>query len=352
MITRKISLVAIAAAFMFTSCSNDNDDSIVVPLGDYENGILISHEGNFGQGNASVSFVSNDFSTVENKIFSTVNNALLGDTAQSIAFNGDTAYIVVNVSNKIEVVNRYTFESITTIDAGLVNPRYIAFSNGKGYITNWGDGSNPDDDFIAVFDLATNALETAISVPEGPERIIASGNSVYIAHQGGFSQNNVITSINTSLNSVGVSITVADVPNAMQIDALGNLWVLSGGKPAWTGDETHGSITMISSVNDNVVSFDFATTEHPNYLSLDGDLMYYHLNGSVYKMALSDTSLPTTPEFSNVNFYDMTVRDGMLYGVDALDFASNGVLKVYDLNTNSEVQSITLDIVPGGIYFN
>ena len=62
--------------------------------------------------------------------------------------------------------------------------------------------------------------------------------------------------------------------------------------------------------------------------------------------------LPTTSEFSNVSFYDMNVRNGILYGVDAGDFTSNGVLKVYDLNTNTETQSITLNIIPGGVYFN
>jgi hypothetical protein len=41
------------------------------------------------------------------------------------------------VSNTIQVVNRYSFKSIATIDKDLKNPSYIVFANGKGYVTNW-----------------------------------------------------------------------------------------------------------------------------------------------------------------------------------------------------------------------
>jgi len=326
---RKITLLTLLTAFVLTSCSKDNDDNIPPPLGDYENGLFVLHEGNFGQGNASVSFVSNDFVAIEHSVFSNVNNTLIGDTAQSMAFNGDTAYIVVNVSNTIEVVNRYTFESIATIDSGLSNPRYIAFANGKGYITNWGDGSNPDDDYVAVLDLNSNTLEAPIPVAEGPERLVSNGSNVYVAHQGGFSQNNIVSVINAASNSVLTTINVGDVPNSMDIDSSGNVWILSGGKPAWTGDETAGKLIKFAPANDQITTFDFGLTEHPNYFNMDG-----------------------SSEFSGESFYDMTVKDGFLYGVDAADFASEGLLKIYDLNSNTETQSITVGIVPGGVYFN
>lgn len=351
--TKKIALLLLSIALIFVSCSSDDDSTTSVPLGDYENGILISHEGNFGQGNASISYVSFDLMTVENTIFSTVNQMPLGDTAQSIAFNGNLAYIVLNVSNTIEIVNRYTFESIATIDTGLNNPRFIAFANGKGYVTNWGDGTIATDDYLAVIDLASNALDAqTISVGEGPEEIVASGNNLYVAHQGGFGQNNIVSVVDTNSNSVSTTITVGDVPNSLQLDNSGNLWVLSGGKPSWTGDETGGMLSKINTANNTVTSMDFATTEHPNYLSLDNGSLYYNIGAAVYKMDSSATTLPTSEELSGISFYGMTVRNSILYGVDAVDFASNGELYIYDLNTNSFVNSVTLDIIPSGIYFN
>ncbi|WP_460219566.1 YncE family protein [Psychroserpens sp. MEBiC05023] len=351
--TKKIAFLFLSIALMITSCSNDDDTTPNVPLGDYENGILISHEGNFGQGNASVSFVSFDLMTTQNNIFSTVNSSPLGDTAQSIAFNGNLAYIVLNVSNSIEIVNRYTFESVGTINTGLNNPRFIAFANGKGYVTNWGDGGVATDDYLAVIDLATNTLEAqTITVEEGPEEIVSNGNTLYVAHQGGFSQNNIVSVVDASSNTVVTTITVGDVPNSLQLDSTGNLWVLSGGKPAWTGDETGGMLSKINTSDNSVTSIDFGTTEHPNFLSLDNGSLYYNIGDSVFKMDSSATTLPTTAELSGVNFYGMTVRNSMLYGVDAVDFTSNGELYIYELNTNSFVDSVTLDIIPSGIYFN
>ena len=334
-----------------------SDNSVTLTLTDndsfpFENGILVLHEGNFFGGNASVSFVSEDLSVTSNGIFNEVNDAPLGDTAQSMGFDGDFGYIVVNNSQTVEVVNRYTFESVGTVDAGLLNPRYIAFANGKGYVTNWGDGGNPDDDYVAVIDLENYTVESTITVPEGPEWIVANDNTLYVAHQGGFNQNNIVSVIDASTNTTGTPITVADRPNSMQL-VSNELWVLSGGNPAWTDNETAGQLDRIDVTTNTVTAtFEFTQTQHPNYLSADGSSLYYLLNGEVFTMDVSATSLPDTAEISGVSFYDMTAGNGRLYGVDAKDFASDGTLEVYDLTDNTLIESIGVSIIPGAVYFN
>lgn len=332
-------------------------DSVTLTLTDndsfaYENGILVMHEGNFFGGNASVSFVTDDLTSATNGIFNEVNEEVLGDTAQSMGFNGDMAYIVVNNSQTVEVVNRFSFESVGTVGAGLLNPRYIAFANGKGYVTNWGDGSDPNDDYVAVIDLTSYTVESTISVPEGPEWILANGNTLYVAHQGGFNQNNIVSVIDATTNMTGTPITVADRPNSMQL--VGDeLWVLSGGNPAWTGNETAGQLDKIDTSTNTVdTTFNFAVTEHPGFLSVDGNSLYYLLGGEVFTLSNTDTALPTTSIITGLTFYDMTVNEGRLYGVDAKDFASNGSLEVYDLSNNSQLESVEVSIIPGGVYFN
>jgi hypothetical protein len=188
----KLFLVALVSAIFFVSCTEDDNNKNETPLGDYDKGALILNQGGFFKGNASVSYLSDDFVTQQNNIFSLVNPTItLGDTAQDIGFNGDLAFIVLNVSNKIEVVNRYTMKHVATIKTGLNNPRYIAFSNGKGFVTNWGDGGNTADDYVAVVNLS-NYSTTKIPVAEGPERIIADNNKLYVAHAGGFGYGNTI----------------------------------------------------------------------------------------------------------------------------------------------------------------
>lgn len=335
-------VLALSLVILSFSCSSDDDNHQQEPQGNYENGILITHEGNFSGGFGTVSYVSNDLSTVENNIFSKVNGRTLGTVAQSMAFNGDLAYIVINVSNQIEVVNRYTFESVATIDTGLSNPRYMTISNGKGYVTNWGDFTPSDDDYVAVIDLALNKVTSTISTSYLPEEIVAKDDKVYVA-TGIFDKGDKVDVINSTTDELELSITVGNSPNSLQFDSNGNLWALS----------SENLIKIDRSTNTVLQTIDFGEEiVSPSNLNFDSGNFYMYAGGSVYKMDESSTTFPTTPEFSNANFYGMNVRNGILYGVDAGDFSSSGSLKVYDLSSNTETESITLSLIPGGIYFN
>lgn len=322
-------------------------------MGDYANGILVSNEGPFSNGTGTVTFISEDLSVVNNGIYKMTNDEDLGNVVQSIGFTENEAFIVANVSNKINVVNRYTFEKIASITDGLNNPRYFIEANGKGYVTNWGDTADETDDFVAIINLQNYTVEGTISVIFGPEAILAKDNTVYVAHQGAWGQNNKVSVINTTSNELIKTLTVGDVPNSMQLDASGNLWVLASGKPAYTGDETAGVLTKINTGTNEVDnSFQFETTQHPSSLNLDAGILYYRLGDTVFEQSLSATSLNMETVLEGVSFYTMVVNNGRLYGTDAGDYASNGTLTVYDLNTELTIKALTVGIIPGGIYFN
>ena len=344
-------LIYLLIVFLFiTSCSSD-DETVPAPLGDYVNGILITNEGPFQNGTGTITYVSNDYTTIEQQVFNQVNSADLGSIVQSIGFNDEVAYLVVNNSNKIEVVNRYSFESIVSITDGLMNPRYFISSGTNGYVTNWGDPFDNTDDYIAVIDLLSQTITSTIPVAFGPEKLILINNVLYVAHQGGYGQNNILSVIDTSNNTLASTIEVGDVPNSMVV-LDNNLWVLCGGNPDYTGNETNGKLLKIAVSNNSVVQvFDFLTSDHPKHLSADGSHLIYNLNGVVYSKDEADISLPQESIISGT-FYAMTTKDGKLYATDAGDFASNGTLKIVDLSTNSEIQSIQTGIIPGGVYFN
>ena len=315
-------------------------------MGDYANGILVSNEGPFSNGTGTVTFISEDLSVVNNGIYKMTNDEDLGNVVQSIGFTENEAFIVANVSNKINVVNRYTFEKIASITDGLNNPRYFIEANGKGYVTNWGDTADETDDFVAIINLQNYSVF-------GPEAILAKDNTVYVAHQGAWGQNNKVSVINTTSNELIKTLTVGDVPNSMQLDASGNLWVLASGKPAYTGDETAGVLTKINTVTNEVDNnIQFETTQHPSSLNLDAGILYYRLGDTVFEQSLSATSLNMETVLEGVSFYTMVVNNGRLYGTDAGDYASNGTLTVYDLNTELTIKALTVGIIPGGIYFN
>ncbi len=333
-----------------TECENGTDptDSF---LGAFQNGFFVTNEGPFGTGTGTVSFISEDFSNINHTIFNDVNSSDLGNIVQSMGFADGKAYIVVNNSHKIEIVNRFTFESIATITDGLDNPRHFVAEGDTGYVSNWGDPFNNNDDFIAIIDLITNEVTSTIPVAFGPEKLMMVRGNLYVAHQGGYGQNSILSVINTAVNSFVTTIEVGDVPNSMVLSD-GDLWVLCGGNPDYTGNETNGRLVRIDTdTNEISQAFDFGATEHPNQLTIDGSFLIYGLNGGVYSKEVSSTELPTISILSGF-FYSMTANEGLLYATDAGDFTSNGTLHIIDLSTNTEIENIEVGIIPGGVYFN
>ncbi|HQV35740.1 MAG TPA: hypothetical protein P5335_04970 [Flavobacterium sp.] len=351
---KKIGILLTLSGLFLTACTNDDDVSI--PLGAYDNGVLILNQGNFGGGNSSISFWSNDFSTFEFNAFSSVNPSVtLGDTAQDLGFYGDKAYIVVNLSNTIQVVNRYTLEHLTTISTGLSNPRYIAFANGNAYVTNWGDASNAEDDYVAVINLTSNSVTSFIPVTEGPERILEHDDKLFIAHMGGYGFGNSISVIQANNNSVS-SIEVGDVPNSMAL-VNNDLYVLCGGKPSWAEPETSGSLVKINlSTNTVTAALPFLLGNHPSNLIFHDNKFYYTVDSNVFSKTIEANTIPSTPIFSTTaqgvyGVYSFAIANNKIFVGDATDYNSNGKVYIYSLTGTLENQE-TVGVIPGGFYFN
>jgi len=344
---KSLSVLLVLFTFLI-SCTQEE----YVPLGAYENGFFVVNEGPFMNGVGSLTFISKDFNTVEQNIYQFVNNQALGNLAQSMTAVGDKAYIIMNGSNTIEVVDRYTMENITTIDgAAINNPRFMVAVGDKAYVSNWGSAVDPTDDFIAVFDLNSNSAINTIPVGEGPEKMLVDDNKILVNLKGGWGQNNEVVVINTDTDVVSSTIDVGFVPTSLLKDASGAIWVLCAGKPSYSGSETAGQLVKIEN---NAVSttISFETTEHPEHLSIDNEQLYYALNGKVYSRDIN--SITTENEMIGFDgyYYGMSAKDGKLYCLDAADFSSEGTLKVFDLDTNLEIQSITTGIIPNAVVFN
>ena len=351
---KKFFMLALAGCTFLVSCEND-DDLNGVPeeeQGEYSSGIIVLNEGVFGSGNSSVAFVDEDAGTVSDSIFYKANSeAALGDVAQSIAFHEDYAFIVVNVSNKVEVVDRNTFESIATIESGLVNPRYIAFSGEQAYVSNWGDGNDPDDDYIAVINTETFSIEENIGVKNGPEKLLADDDRIYVAHEGGYTatDNDKISVINTTTNVVEEIITVGDNPVSLEIDN-GVLWVAASGYP-YAPNETAGRILTIDLATYEVLQeFEFPNaTDHPRNLELENGLVYFTLGNSVYAFDQNEENLPESEvlvmeevqilgglEVENSRIY-ATSRNSSYTGTGDLfiyNFADGSLLESYEVGIN------------------
>lgn len=341
-----------------SSCSTeDAPDSLDNPEQEFSDGIFVLNEGNYGTGNSSVSFIEPATENSKHEIFKSANNgAALGDTGQSIGFYGEYAFVVMNASNTIEVVDRNSFVSVATIDTDLQSPRYIAFSEGKGFVTNWGVGTDPNDDFVTVINAENFSVEKTISVAEGPERVISGEGKVFVAHTGVYNVNNKITVIDAVKSDFETAITVAQLPNSLLIDG-GDLWVLSGGDPGYSGEESAGALSRIDlSTNTVVQEIPFPNvSDHPANLDQANGQFYYTLGKEVYAFDGTSETLPTSPlfEMAEVEYlYGFEAEGTSFFAASAnYDFTGNGELIEFDLSGNV-VNSFETGVNPNGIYFN
>ncbi|WP_417214177.1 YncE family protein [Bizionia sp.] len=356
---KQVKLVVMFAVVLLLQNCTSNDREIIIdnppPSGDYANGIFVLNEGGYTYSNASVSFIDNS-GQVYNNVFYGVNGRKLGDVAQSMAFYGDKAYILVNNSNTIEVVNRYTFELITTIENDILTPRYMTFDGAKGFITNWGDPADTTDDYVAVLDTETNAIISTIPVAEGPDGILNNNGTLYVAHYGGWGYGNTISVLDAVNETVTASIDVSDMPGSM-VTHNNDLYVICAGKEDYTGAETLGGLYKINMATNQVTDqIIFADGVHPDYLEINNNLLLYTLNRDVYKVDLNDFRLPATPLFTTSTqnlgvLYGFTIINETIYIADAKDFVSNGDVLVYNLQGDFQ-ENYNVKLIPNGFYNN
>ncbi len=350
--TTQILFIFLVSSLLFTSCIKETP--LPEPLGVYEDGFFIVNEGPFanGSGSGTLTFLDYNYLTLEQNVYENVNHEVLGNIVQSMAFNNENAYIVVNNSHKIVIANRYTMKKIAVISTGLNNPRYIEFHGNLAYVSNWGDPMNPNDDFVAVLDLSNNTIIKNISVGEGPEKMLINNTKLFVALKGGYGQNDKVAIINTNTNTLTTSVSVGFVPNSMVIKD-NKLVVLCSGKPSWTFSETAGSVFDIDLVTNAVTNrLNFTTTQHPQFLNLDNGMFYYFMGGNVYKWNGSSIVPTTSEQGLSGAYYGMQTKAGKLYTMNAGDYSSNGVMKIFNLTTNTELKSVPTGIIPNAVAFN
>jgi hypothetical protein len=340
---------ALLSGCVLLSC--EKDDKVKMP---YRHGVFIVNEGAYTGNNGSVSFFSDEQVTVYNDIFYIANNRVLGDVVQSMMFHNGKAYIVVNNSNKVEVVDTPYFTSCGVIE-NVLSPRYmIAFGN-NGYLTCWGDNT------VKVIDLESYAIINSVEVGSGPEKMCIAGNKLYVANTGGWSTDSIITVINLETHEVIKNIVVRYTPTDLVTDSENNLWVLTYGKVVYgTEDpypileESPSKLFHIDSDNDSVLNeILLYENQHPAQLEInsEGELFFgggYTFNG-IYRLKPNDLTVEfLINEFAYGLNIDPVTSD--IYITLAPSYSSAGTFKKYSSQGNLLIES-ECGIGPNSIVF-
>ncbi len=343
-------LTLLLVTSLFFGCDKNDEN----PAGVYDNGIFITNEGAFTSGNASISFYSISGDSVVNDIFSAVNNRPLGDVLQSaINLNGKT-YLVLNGSNKIEIVNTTDFKEQGVIES-LDNPRYITEKNGLLYVTQWGENG-----VVKVIDPTTDEVIKTIAVGTGPEMIIASTDYLIAANKGGYGDDSTVSIIDPALNQVVKSIKTGFRPSDLAIDGNGDLWVLNAGKTiyndTWTEVLGHkpSSLSKISLSSLEVTNtFELAEEMHPEQIEIanDGSTLFigsgYGFSG-IFKTDISSPNIGGDA-LINLSAYGIKIEptSNELFIFEATNGTDPGNFHRYTVAGNS-IDHYTVGIFPNG----
>ncbi|GAA4356280.1 hypothetical protein GCM10023185_19940 [Hymenobacter saemangeumensis] len=354
-------LLAVAG---LTACDPDKKDPDPTPIPPTNN-VFVLNEGQFLAGDGAVSHFNRETKALILDTYGAANNgAALGDVVQSMGVAGNRGYVVVNNSNKIEVVNLPDFKAVATI-RGLSQPRYfVSTSASRGYVTEWqGSFTNYLPGRVTLLDLGSNTVAMSGSAPRqvtvgrNPEQPVAVGGNIYVPN----SLDNTVSVISDAQGAVTNTITVADGPRSMVEDKNGNIWVLCSGfvtylqVPPYTATRVSAGTLIRFSPNSPTTQFrlTFPTTAGPSNLRINPakDQLYYSFGGAQYQMPITATALPTTP-FIRRSFsgFGIDPRDNTIYGGISTSYNTNGRFIRYQAN-GTAIDSFAVKIGPNGFVF-
>ena len=358
---KRFSLFCIACLILavVSSCREDfyiipsqNQDTGVAPTRGNILGMYVLNEGNMGSNKASIDFLDLD----ENKptvhylrnIYSERNPNVvkeLGDVGNDIKIYGSKLWIVVNVSNKVEVATADSCKRITQIN--IPNCRYLAFKDGFAYVSSYVGPVKFDKDaplgMVYKVDTVDFKKKDSVVVGYQPEELCIVDNKLYVANSGGYRAPNydqTLSEIDLATFKEIRKIKVGLNPHHCQVDHYGQIWVTSRGNYNDVPSRIYRLYKGRSQLYEVIDSIDTPVSG----LSIVGDSLYYYgtawnnatatnnisyglINVRTHKII--DTNLFSAPQLKAITMpygiiVNPTNRD--FYLMDAKNYVSSGSL--------------------------
>lgn len=352
----RISYALIISLGLF-SCRKDNGvaPEEVIPLDTQKvttvNGLYVLNEGNWGSNKASLDYYDYGTGNYRRNIYGEANPEAtlgLGDVGNDIKIYGSRLYVVVNASNKVEVLDIKTAKRIGKID--IPNCRYVSFYKGNAYVSSY-------EGYVSVIDTASITETAKITVGRQPEEMAVVGNKLYVANSGGYDYpdyDNTVSVVDLSTHKEIKKIEVAINLHRLKADEYGDIYVTSRGDYF----DIKSNLYVIDSRTDVVKK---AFNVPAGNLTIHNDYAY------IYSLGY-DSNWNTVVSYAKINVKDETIADGnfitdgtdanirLPYGIaidpvsediyvtDAKDYVSPGTLYCFDKNGKKKFEVTTGDI--------
>lgn len=348
-----ITILSISLLILFSGCREDetiflSSDTLVTEphLGGNIEGFYLLNEGNMGMNRASLDMFNYRTGVYTQDIYSERNPDVvkeMGDVGNDLKIYGNKLYAVINCSNKVEVMDKWTAKRIKKID--IPNCRYLAFYKDKAYVSSYAGpvaiDPNAEIGFVAEIDTATLEITRKVTVGYQPEEMVVHDGKLYVANSGGYRVPNYDHTVSvvdlesfTEIKKIDVGINLL----RMAIDRQGDIYVSSRGDYY----DTPPNLFVIDSKTDKVThQLDIPVME----MKMVGDSLYYY---SVAWSYITNSNTITYGIFNSKT--KQVVRDKII-----TDGTDKRIMIPYGLEVNPQTKEIYICdaqnyVVTGYIY--
>lgn len=212
-------------------------------------GFYLLNEGNMGSNKCTLDYMDLRTGIYHRNIYGEANPEVpkeLGDVGNDLAIYGSRLYAVINCSNKVEVMDKWTARRIGQIN--IPNCRYIRFDGDYAYVTSYAGPvvtNSPDYDqigYVAKVDTATLQVVARCEVGFQPDELEIVNGRMYVANSGGYMSPNYETTVSvidmesfTEVKRIEVAVNL----HRLRADRNGLLWVSSRGDYEYTPSQLY-----------------------------------------------------------------------------------------------------------------
>ena len=350
--------LALSLTLAFSSC---RDEHLIVYAEEEDTGqetvvsdivgMYVLCEGNMGSNKCTLDYLdlSGNTPTVHywRNIYAERNPSVvkeLGDVGNDIKIYGSKMWIVVNCSDKVEVVRADNCQRIGQVD--IPNCRYVTFDGPYAYVSSYVGpvDLNAEAQIGMVYQVDTLTLEVTKTVTVGyqPEEMAVIDGKLYVANSGGYIApiyDHTVSVVDLPTFKEERKIDVGVNLHRCRADKYGQLWVTSRGnyinrkatmywlEPRGTTYEVVGSLPYAVSdmciVGDSLYYFgsEWSETEQRNTIS------YGIINVRTHELVTN--KLSDAPEVAAMRMpYGIIVnpQERDFYLMDAKNYVSSGEL--------------------------
>ncbi|MGB1051420.1 MAG: hypothetical protein ACPGYF_05615 [Chitinophagales bacterium] len=313
-----------------------------IDLSDY---VIIACEGGFTRGNASIDLYNPSTGDLLPNAFADQAGYALGDILQDVYWMNNDLILVVNNSQKIEILDPNTLTPRRTI-AGFTSPRY-AHVNDEG-------GVYVSDLFSRQFvriEPQSGCIDAAIDLYGWTEYIFPyRSNGIAVLHRSVYGQGSPISEVLLLSKDLELRDNIVLPEDPIQMiegseDYLFYVLCLGNASNDVAGQIVE--VNLFDKTSREIIRFN---EDRPNSIAFDknSNTLYFNLASDIFKI-VGDTPPSLAWNTTAQAIYGLSVlNNGDFIVSDAKDFVTNGAIEHYDSSGNL-IRTVDVGYVPSEV---